>query len=191
MPHQLPQHVDRCAGVRVPLGVAVPVGVEEHRGLVELGAIRAPQRLQFVNLAAMGRGEGVIGDRLGSPRVTVCPREQRKVGQRGVREALLHTLFVFDDQFGGGVADREPASDAVVLEVGVDQRVLAVAVLVQAIPRQEANLGGPAAGVDEQLDRNPDIVSRRGFEPVQGRDQGGQHRIGQCAAGPIVLGHRR
>jgi hypothetical protein len=26
---------------------------------------------------------------------------------------------VFDDQFGGGVADREAASDAVVLEVGV------------------------------------------------------------------------
>jgi hypothetical protein len=28
-------------------------------------------------------------------------------------------LFVFDDQFGGGVADCEAASDAVVLEVGV------------------------------------------------------------------------
>jgi hypothetical protein len=28
-------------------------------------------------------------------------------------------LFVFDDQFGGGVADREAASDAVVLEVAV------------------------------------------------------------------------
>jgi hypothetical protein len=28
-------------------------------------------------------------------------------------------LFVFDDQFGGGVADREAASDAIVLEVGV------------------------------------------------------------------------
>ena len=90
MPHQLSQHVDRCAGVRVPLGVAVPVGVEEHRGLVELGAVRAPQRLQFVNPAAMRRGEGVIGDRLGSLRVAVCPRQQRKVGQRGVREAFPH-----------------------------------------------------------------------------------------------------
>jgi hypothetical protein len=48
---------------------------------------------------------------------------------------LPHLLFVFDDQFGGGVADRQPASEAVVLEVGVDQRVLAVAVLVEAIPR--------------------------------------------------------
>lgn len=28
-------------------------------------------------------------------------------------------LFVFDDQFGSGVADREAASDAVGLEVGV------------------------------------------------------------------------
>jgi hypothetical protein len=28
-------------------------------------------------------------------------------------------LFVFDDQFGDGVADCEAASDAVVLEVGV------------------------------------------------------------------------
>jgi hypothetical protein len=28
-------------------------------------------------------------------------------------------LFVFNDQFGGDVADREAASDAVVLEVGV------------------------------------------------------------------------
>ena len=91
MPHQLSQHVDRCAGVRVPLGVAVPVGVEEHRGLVELGVVRAPQRLQFVDPAAMRRGEGVIGDRLGSLGVAVCPWQQHKIGQRRVREAFPHT----------------------------------------------------------------------------------------------------
>ena len=86
---------------------------------------------------------------------------------------------------------REPAPEAVVLEVGVDQRVLAVAVLVEAIPRQKADLGWPATGVDEQVDRDPDIVPRRGFQAVQGRDEGSQYRIGQGPARPIVLGHRR
>ena len=42
-----------------------------------------------------------------------------KVGRRCVREAFPHMLFSFDDQFGGGAADRETASDAVVLDVGV------------------------------------------------------------------------
>ncbi len=137
MPHQLSQHVDRGAGVGVPLGVAVPVGVEEHRGLVELGAVRAAQRIQFVDPAAMRRGERC------HRRSTGCRRGcGMRLGSSAGRPAACagkrcpHMLFVFDDQLGGGVADREPASDAVVLEVGVDQRVLAVAVLVEAIPRQ-------------------------------------------------------
>ena len=44
MPHQLFQHVDRCAGVGVALSVAVAVGVEEHGGLIELGAVGAVKR---------------------------------------------------------------------------------------------------------------------------------------------------
>ena len=67
----------------------------------------------------------------------------------------------------------------------------AVAVLVEAIPRQKADLGWPAAGVDEQVDRHADITSRRGFQAVQGRDEGSQYRIGQGPARSIVLGHRR
>jgi len=39
-------------------------------------------------------------------------------------------LLVFDDGRGGGIADRQPAPDPVVLEVGVDQRVFAVPVLI-------------------------------------------------------------
>jgi len=37
--HEVPEHVNRGAGVGVPLGKAVPVGVEEHRGLVELAPV--------------------------------------------------------------------------------------------------------------------------------------------------------
>jgi len=42
--HQLAQHVDRDAGVGVPLGIGVPVGIQGDLGLVVFAAISARQR---------------------------------------------------------------------------------------------------------------------------------------------------
>jgi len=61
MPHQLSQYVDRCSGVGVALSVAVAVGVEEYRGLVELGVLGAAKRCQLVDPAAVGRRQCVVG----------------------------------------------------------------------------------------------------------------------------------
>jgi hypothetical protein len=79
-------------------------------------------------------------------------------------------LFVFDDQFCGGVADREAVSDAVVLEVGVlplgggchahrrtgiciyDACVdKCVAVLDQAVPAEPPSLPKWASMWDDEL----------------------------------------
>jgi hypothetical protein len=79
-------------------------------------------------------------------------------------------LFVFDDQFGGGVADCEAASDAVVLEIGVLPQVgvatliagsgicvydacvgKCVAVLGQAVPAEPPSLPEWALMWDDEL----------------------------------------
>ena len=49
MAHEVSEHVNGRSGVGVPLGEAVPVGVEEHRGLVELASVWQPQRRQRVD----------------------------------------------------------------------------------------------------------------------------------------------
>jgi hypothetical protein len=61
MPHQLSQYVDRCSGVGVALSVAVAVGVEKYRGLVEFGAVGAAKRCQIVDPAAVGSRQRVVG----------------------------------------------------------------------------------------------------------------------------------
>src|SRR3954467_10890254 len=87
-----------------------------------------------------------------------------------LREAFPHMLFVFDDQFGDGVADCGAASDAVFPEVGVLPRWgLArsspragiciydacvdecVAVLGQAVPADPSSLGEWALMWDDVL----------------------------------------
>ena len=191
MPHQLSQHVNGCAGVSMSLGVAVPVGVEEHRGLVELGAVRANQRFEVVDPAAVCGSEDVIRARPAAVPAAGRARYQRQIGWRCVRKASPHGLFLFDDPSGCGVADRESASDAVVLEVGVDQRVLAVPVLVEADPRQLADFGWAVTGVDQKPHSDAHVRSSCGFQTVEGGDEDGQHRVGQRATGAVALGHRR
>jgi hypothetical protein len=178
MAHELSQHVDRGAGVSVPLGVAVPVGVEKDGGLVELCLVGVLQRRQTIDPVAMSAGHRVIREGLGAVGIAIHPGQQYQIGQRCVREALPHTLFVFNDQRSGSVVDRQAPPGAIVLEVGVDQRVLAVAVLLDTIPGQFADLGWAASGVDQQPDSDADIVAGRGFDAVQCSDKGGQYGIG-------------
>jgi hypothetical protein len=44
--HEVFEHVNGCSRVSVALGEAVPVGVEEHGGLIEVAAVFQPERGQ-------------------------------------------------------------------------------------------------------------------------------------------------
>jgi hypothetical protein len=61
--HQLAQHVDRDAGVSVPLGVGVPVGIQGDLGLVVLDAVGTQQRRQRVDPSRSPDARGPGGRR--------------------------------------------------------------------------------------------------------------------------------
>ena len=192
MSHELSQHVDRRAGVSVPLGVAVPVGVEEHRGLVELGAVRpaaaAPVRRPR-RRCAEARGSSEMGRFPQGCGMSWAAAQARS--QRGIRETFPDPLLVAGDHsaVASVIASRRPA--AVVLEVGVDQRVLAVAVLVEAIPRSWQISAGlrPVSMSSWTATRasRPAEAWRRSRAVMRAA----RYRIGQCTARAIVVGHRR
>jgi hypothetical protein len=103
--------------------------------------------------------------------VAVGTRQQDKLSHRGIGKAITYGLLLLDDESGGGVGDRQPHADPVVLEVGVDQRVLAIRVLFDAIPGQLADLVRAAAGVHQKLDGNTDLSPIARLKLRKGRDQ--------------------
>ena len=94
MPHQLSQHVNGCAGVSMSLGVAVPVGVEEHRGLVELAAVRAKQRFEVIDPPTVRGSQDVIADRPAAVPVAGRARYQRQIGWRCPESVAAPAVFV-------------------------------------------------------------------------------------------------
>src|SRR5262245_21665003 len=106
-----------------------------------------------------------------------------KVGQRCVREAFPHILFVFDDLLGGGAADY----DAVVLEVGVaaqgglprSSRGMHLGSMTPASTSVLGlDVGGRAAGTDPVHigDEYRSGTSRSGARTARPRDVLGTHR---------------
>jgi hypothetical protein len=154
--HEVPEHVNGRSRVGVTLGEAVPVGVEEDGVLVELAPVFQPQRRQRADPGTMMRGDDAVADGPFPFPVPGDPREQRELGCRGIGIAGTDPLLLAGDHLGALIGDGQPAALPVGLEVGIDQGVLAVGVLVQAVPAELADLGRPAAGVHEQLDRCPD-----------------------------------
>ena len=168
MVHQRGEHVDRDPGVGVPLGVGVPVGVRDDARLVEFGAVGAQQRRQAGDPVTVPGAEVPFGDRPAAVRVGVCGGQQLQLAQRGARERLTHPGLLIDDQAGSGLGDREPPSLAGGLVVEVDQhRFVPGLVVFQAVPRQRADLVRPAAGVDDQLGRDPGLAARHVLERGQ------------------------
>ncbi|MFD6798751.1 hypothetical protein [Streptomyces cyaneofuscatus] len=98
-------------------------------------------------------------------------------------------VSLFADQRGRGVRDRQPASEPVVLEVRVDQDMLAVLVGLQTVPGKLLHFVRPAAGVDEDLDRDSGVpapggnvdatVAAAGLRRVEPLAQLGQDLAGQ------------
>ena len=197
MSHQLAQHVDGGAGVGVPLGVAVPVGVErdfvlgvfgavgvlQGRHGVEPFAVRLPQEHAAIGLRAI-RVEGRVG-------------EQRQLADRRAWVSRTDAVLLLGDQRGGGVGDRQPTADPVVLEVLVDQHVLAVVVGAHAVPGQPLNFVGPASGVDEHLKGQAHVsavlrlaaapVTACSFDGGQTLAELGEDVAGQCPAAAVVV----
>jgi hypothetical protein len=97
-------------------------------------------------------------------------------------------LLLADDHRGGFARDGQPPSCPVGFEVGIDQGVLAVGVLVQAVPAELADLGRAAAGVHEQLDRGPDVRPGGLFQYRERVDELAEHAGGQGTAWLAVSG---
>lgn len=114
------------------------------------------------------------------------PGKESELGCRGIGIPGTDPLLLADDHLGGLVGDGQPPSCPVGLEVGIDQGVLAVGVLVQAVPAELADLGRPAAGLHEQLDRGPQ--GRAGGLLQQGKrgDQLVEDTGGQRPAGLVI-----
>ncbi|GGV68426.1 hypothetical protein GCM10010277_77720 [Streptomyces longisporoflavus] len=72
--------------------------------------------------------------------------------------------------------------------VVVDQRQLAVLVALEAVIGKSADLRGPAAGVDDQLDSGADLGGSGGFEAVEVLAELCHHLGRQVLAGLVVLG---
>ena len=137
---------------RVALGVAVPVGVENDAVSVEVGAVNGVQRRDAGNPLAVAERQAERGD--GGAAIGVAPirGEQFQLGDRARREPGADALLLGDDQLGGGLGDGQASSEAVGLVVVEDQHSQAVLVAGQAVEGEVADLLGPSAGVDRQLD---------------------------------------
>src|SRR6266540_1537813 len=147
--------------------VAVPVGVKEHLGPVERSAL-LPIRQQLgqpVDPVAVDASQPPLGDRSGAVGVASRGGQQRQLAGRRVRELRPDHLLLLANQLGGLVGDRQPPPTVPVLVVAVDQRMLAVAVLLEAIPAQCADLVRAAAAVDQELDRDAEHPPRRLLKP--------------------------
>ncbi len=120
-------------------------------GPMELSQIRCrPMRLSSV----IGRDPA---------RVEPPGAQQLQPGGRGGGEPLADGEFLIGDQRRGVLADRQAAMQPVSLGVVIDQHGRAVGVADQAVPFQCADLSGPAAGVHEQLDREPGFPAGDGL----------------------------
>ena len=102
---------------------------------------------------------------IGRDPIGLSRREGRSFSRAGGRggEPLADGEFLLGDQCGGVLADRQAAAQPVGLGVVIDQHRRAVGVAGQAVPLQCADLSGPAAGVHEQLDRDPGLPAGDGL----------------------------
>lgn len=178
MVHQLLEHVGCDAGISVPLGVAVPVGVEEDARLVERDLLICAPPVSFhddvdvevgqsVEPGAVPLGEQVLADRLDAVGIAHLRGQQRQVLRGCVREAPSHALLLLGDQRGGRRGDGQAPAKAVGLVVVVDEDGLAVLISIEAVPAQIADLLRSAPRVDDQFHCDPDVRGRDGIECVQ------------------------
>ncbi|MFE4861174.1 hypothetical protein [Streptomyces sp. NPDC056670] len=96
-------------------------------------------------------GQPAGGDAFAAVRIGPAGGQKHEVGLRRVGKSGPDFLLLPDDHSCGGLGDRQPTAFAVCLVVVIDQLVLPVTVLGQAVERQPADLVGPSSGVDEQF----------------------------------------
>lgn len=196
--HQLLEHVGCDAGVGVPLGIAVTVGVEKDARLVERDLlIRAPpvgfhddvdvEVGQSGDPGAVPLGEQVLADRLDAVGVAHLRGQQRQILRGRVREASTHALLLPGDQRSGRRGDGQTPAQAVGLVVVVDEDRLAVLIGSEAVPAQIADLLGPAPRVDDQFHCDPDVRRRDGIERVHLGAELPHDLLGEVLAGLGIL----
>src|SRR5258705_7473829 len=94
-------------------------------------------------------------------------------------------MLLVDDHFGGGFADRQAPTEAVRLDVVVDQYCRAVLVAVQAVDGQGEDVFRASPCVDADLRRDPHLDR---FEGVEVSAEEGQDLRGNVAAGFAAFG---
>ena len=105
----------------------------------------------------MRGGQRRDGQRAAAVPVGPAGGQQLQLAGRGVGELAADALLLGADQFCGGWADGQPPPEPVGLVVVVDQDGCTAGVGGQAVQRQRDDIVGPAAGVDEDLDRGADL----------------------------------
>ena len=129
--------------------------------------------------------ERVDADRRAPVGIAAWCGQQRQFRERGVGEIARTRCCWAVMTVGGGFADRQAPTEAVGLDVVVDEHRSAVLVAVQAVQRQGEDVLGPAPGVDADLGGDPDLD---GFEGVEVGAQDGHDLRGQVAAGFAAFG---
>src|SRR6266516_20184 len=167
--HQLGEHVDRDAGVSVPLSVGVPVGVGHDPGGVERRSVTGRQRTETAGPLAVPVLEPADTGRPVPGGVTQRGRQQCQSARRGIGKPGSDPRLLSDDNHRGVLTDRQPAAVPVRLAVVVDQHGLAVAVTGQAVQREGHDLLRTPPGIDGDLDRGPEL------SPLHALQRGAQH----------------
>ena len=117
---QLPQHVDRDAGVGVSLGVGMTVGIGEDVGFVELdlGAAVSDQRWrQSIHPLPVAFVHQRGPKSLGAQRIHFRRWQQLQTGQGLVGKAVTHSPLLVDDQRRSGVGDGQFPPPTLALQV--------------------------------------------------------------------------
>ena len=132
-----------------------------------------------VHPGAVPLAEAFCPDALAPVGVGEHGRQQSQLACRGVREPGPGPGLLGRDQLGGGLADGQAPAQPGCLVVVIDQHRRPVAVPVQAVEPEGADLLGAAAGVDEQLDGDPhppgaDFLQRDQVPAQLADDLGGQ-----------------
>ncbi len=146
MVHQDLEDIDRGSGIGMPLGIGVPVGVENNFRLVERQHLRHPLAVDLDHGGDEDLGKGshpgsvlvpdrVVRHRFGAMRIGHHGRQQPEVFAGSMRESSPGSLLLRHDEGGCVFGDGKAPPVSECLVIVIDQNRLSIAIFVKAVPR--------------------------------------------------------